>query len=148
MIDDCFFLVRDPKYAKITDLPKFIFMFIAPRIAIKLGMNFLDKKTALFFVDIVRRTIQHRRYGFLTLTLPNINKFFSEKLESEEMMLLIFLWMSLTRMMRRYSLRKSSSLDSCQHPSFFSLQVIRMHTFLHIYPIDSLFKDLTQPPPP
>ena len=63
-IDNCFFLVRDPKYAKITDLPKFIFMFIAPRIALKLGMNFLDKKTALFFVDIVRRTIQHRRYDF------------------------------------------------------------------------------------
>ena len=60
-IDDCFFLVRDPKYAKITDLPKFIFMFIAPRIALKLGMNFFDKKTASFFVDIVRRTIQHRR---------------------------------------------------------------------------------------
>ena len=39
-------------------------MFIAPRIALKLGMNFFDKKTASFFVDIVRRTIQHRRYDF------------------------------------------------------------------------------------
>ena len=154
-IDDCFFChFRDPKYAKITDLPKFIFMFIAPRIALKLGMNFFDKKTASFFVDIVRRTIQHRRYDFpYTLTISNINKSFSEKLESEEMMLSIFSWMSLTRMMRKYSLRKCSSLDSCQHPSFFSLQV--MHTFLHIffivfivYPIDSLFKDLTPPLPP
>jgi len=54
-------LTRDPKYAKITDIPKFMFMFIAPRIAVKLGMNFLDKKCGMFFVDIVRKTIQHRR---------------------------------------------------------------------------------------
>ena len=38
-----------------------MFMFIAPRIALKLGINFLDKKVAMFFVDIVRKTIQHRR---------------------------------------------------------------------------------------
>ena len=52
---------RDPKYAKITDIPKFIFMYIAPKIALKLGINFLDKKVAGFFVDIVRKTMQHRR---------------------------------------------------------------------------------------
>ena len=52
---------RDPKYAKITDIPKFIFMYIAPKIALKLGINFLDKKLAGFFVDIVRKTMQHRR---------------------------------------------------------------------------------------
>jgi len=38
-----------------------MFMFIAPRIALKLGMNFLDKKCGMFFVDIVRKTIRHRR---------------------------------------------------------------------------------------
>ena len=38
-----------------------MFMFIAPRIAVKLGMNFLDKKCGMFFIDIVRKTIQHRR---------------------------------------------------------------------------------------
>ena len=46
-----------------SDWPKFIFMFIAPRMAMKLGMNFLDTKTATFFVDIVRKTIKHRRYA-------------------------------------------------------------------------------------
>ena len=38
-----------------------MFMFIAPRIAVKLGMSFLDKNVGMFFVDIVRKTIQHRR---------------------------------------------------------------------------------------
>ena len=54
-------LTRDKKYAKASDIPKAMFIFMAPKIAASLGMSFLDKKITHFFVDAVRKTIESRR---------------------------------------------------------------------------------------
>ena len=54
---------RDPKYASKLDFPKFFLLFIFPKLAKLLGIYALDTDSSLFFVDIVRKTIENRRYS-------------------------------------------------------------------------------------
>lgn len=53
---------RDPKYASKFDFPKFFLLFLFPKLAKLLGIYALDKDSSLFFVNIVRMTIENRRY--------------------------------------------------------------------------------------
>jgi len=54
-------LVRDPKYASVMDIPKFIIQFIFPKIASSLGITLMNKKCTEFFINIVRKTMETRR---------------------------------------------------------------------------------------
>ena len=52
---------RDPKYASVFDIPKFMLAFMAPKFASKLGISAFSKPLARFFVGIVRNTMKTRR---------------------------------------------------------------------------------------
>jgi len=54
-------LIRDPKYARKTDLIKFMLMAVSPKFARFLGLSALDTKSSQFFIDILRKTIENRR---------------------------------------------------------------------------------------
>ena len=54
-------LTRDSKYASVFDIPKFIFAFMAPKLASKLGISAFSKPMARFFMGIVRNTMKARR---------------------------------------------------------------------------------------
>merc|ERR1719208_29612 len=48
-------LIRDPKYASVWDMPKFILAFVAPKIGKALGISALNAQSTKFFVNIVRQ---------------------------------------------------------------------------------------------
>ena len=54
-------LVRDPKYSKITDIPKAIFVYLAPKLAKSIGVNVIDPKVTEFFINIVKKTMENRK---------------------------------------------------------------------------------------
>ena len=56
-----FFIHRDPKYAKSSDILKFLIIMVAPKLAKLLGLFLLDKEVSYFFVNIVRKTMENRR---------------------------------------------------------------------------------------
>lgn len=54
-------MVRDPKYAKKTDLAKFFFLAICPKLCSALGVGFFASGTCEFFTSILRKTIENRK---------------------------------------------------------------------------------------
>ena len=48
------------------DIPKFLVMAAWPKLAKLLGITFLDKKITEFFMNIVRTTMENRRYVYPT----------------------------------------------------------------------------------
>ena len=62
------YFLRDPKYASVLDIPKFILMAAWPKLAKLVGITFLDKKITEFFMNIVRTTMQNRRSVYLSGT--------------------------------------------------------------------------------
>ena len=60
------FIFRDPKYASVWDMPKFILAFIAPKIGKALGISALNAQSTKFFVNIVRQAMANRRWWFKT----------------------------------------------------------------------------------
>jgi len=74
-------IVRDPKYASKFDFPKFFLLFLFPKLAKLLGIYALDKDSSLFFVNIVRMTIENRRKT--GASRHDIIDIFIEELEKE-----------------------------------------------------------------
>ena len=62
------YFLRDPKYASVLDIPKFIIMMAWPKLAKLTGITFLDKKCTEFFMNIVRTTMENRRFVYLSGT--------------------------------------------------------------------------------
>ena len=62
------YYLRDPKYASVLDIPKFIIMMAWPKLAKLMGITFLDKKCTEFFMNIVRTTMENRRFVYLSGT--------------------------------------------------------------------------------
>ena len=60
------YFFRDPKYASAFDIPKMLVMAAWPKLAKLLGITFLDKKMTEFFMNIVRSTMQNRRFVYLS----------------------------------------------------------------------------------
>ena len=54
-------MFRDPKYARMMDIPKMILHLIAPKFSKFIGLTVLDKKITAFFINIVRTTMENRR---------------------------------------------------------------------------------------
>ena len=44
------------------DLVKFMLVAVAPKLAKFLGLTALDPSSSMFFIDIIRKTIENRRY--------------------------------------------------------------------------------------
>jgi len=54
-------LIRDPKYASVWDMPKFILAFVAPKVGKALGIRALNAQSTMFFVNIIRQAMANRR---------------------------------------------------------------------------------------
>ena len=66
------YFLRDPKYASVFDIPKFLIMAAWPKLAKLIGITFLDKKITEFFMNIVRTTMQNRRFVNLSGYMDNL----------------------------------------------------------------------------
>lgn len=73
-------MVRADGTGSFMDIPKFIFLFVFPKLARSLGVNAFPTGTVEFFVKILRQTVAHRRESgrrrndFIDLLLDETNK--------------------------------------------------------------------------
>jgi len=73
-------MVRAEGHGSLMDIPKFIFLFIFPKLARTLGVSILPSGTSEFFTKILRQTVEQRRKSgvrrndIIDLLLDELNK--------------------------------------------------------------------------